>query len=45
MLDKLVLVNNNYDHKSVRELLIKIVPGFVPQSEISDIFYINKNKI
>ena len=45
MLDKLVLVNNNYDHKSVRELLIKIVPGFVPQSEISDILYINKNKI
>jgi len=45
MLDKLALVNNNYDHESVRELLKKIVPGFVPQSEISDILYINKNKI
>ena len=42
MLDKLVIANDNFDIKSVRELLIKIVPVFVPQSEISDILYFKK---
>ena len=43
MLDKLFLASDNFDIKSVRELLIKIVPVFVPQSEISDILHIQKN--
>ena len=43
MLDKLVFANDSYDHYSVRDLLIKIVLGFKPQSKISDILYKNKN--
>jgi FlaA1/EpsC-like NDP-sugar epimerase len=43
ILDKLILANDSYDLKTVRELLIKLVPGFVPQSKISDILYKNKN--
>jgi len=41
LLEKLVVANNNYDHDRIRKLLIEIVPGFKPQSEISDILYKN----
>jgi len=43
ILDKLFLANDSYDLKTVRELLIELVPGFVPESKISDILYKNKN--
>ena len=42
MLDKLVLANDGYDHKSVREILIEIVPGYKPESGVNDILYKNK---
>jgi FlaA1/EpsC-like NDP-sugar epimerase len=41
MLDKLVLANDGYDHKSVREILIEIVPGYKPESAVNDILYKN----
>ena len=43
LLDDLNNANDNFDHKNLREILIKIVPGFKPQSEISDILHVNKN--
>ena len=43
MLDKLVLANDGYDHKSVREILIEIVPGYKPESGVNDILYKNKD--
>ena len=33
--------NESNNHEKIRNLLIKIVPGFKPQSEISDIMYKN----
>ena len=42
LLDKLALANDSYDLKSVREILIKLVPGFLPQSKIIDIMHIDK---
>ena len=39
LLEKLFVANNNFDHVNIRKLLIEIVPGFKPQSEISDILY------
>jgi FlaA1/EpsC-like NDP-sugar epimerase len=44
LLDKLVLANDNYDHNTVRDLLIEIVPGFKPQTEISDILHNSRIK-
>ena len=43
LLDELNNANDSFDHEKLRNLLIKIVPGFKPQSEISDILYTNKN--
>ena len=43
LLEDLRNVNDSDDHERLRDLLIKIVPGFKPQGEISDIFYKNKN--
>ena len=43
LLDELNNANDSFDYMSLRKLLIKIVPGFKPQSEISDILYTNKN--
>ena len=43
LLDELNNANDSFDHVNLRKLLIKIVPGFKPQSEISDILYTNKN--
>ena len=43
LLEDLRTVNNNNDHEKLRNLLIEIVPGFKPQSEISDILYTSKN--
>jgi FlaA1/EpsC-like NDP-sugar epimerase len=43
LLDELNNVNDSFDHVNLRKLLMKIVPGFKPQNEISDILYINKN--
>ena len=43
MLDKLVLANDGYDHKNVREILIEIVPGYKPESGVNDILYKNKD--
>jgi FlaA1/EpsC-like NDP-sugar epimerase len=42
LLDKLRNANENSDLEILRELLIEIVPGFKPQSKISDILYKNK---
>ena len=43
LLENLKNVNESEDHQKLRDLLIKIVPGFKPQGKISDIFYKNKN--
>ena len=43
LLENLRVVNGSDDHEKLRNLLIKIVPGFKPKSEISDILYTNKN--
>jgi len=44
ILEKLVVANNNFDHHIIRQLLIKLVKGFEPQSSISDILYREKNQ-
>ena len=43
LLNKLMEANHTFDHKMVREILIQIVPGFKPQSEITDILFEDKN--
>ena len=43
LLENLRVVNDSDDHEKLRNLLIEIVPGFKPQTEISDILYTNKN--
>ena len=43
LLDGLRSAIDSSDHKNLRQFLIKIVPGFKPQSEISDILYKDKN--
>ena len=43
LLENLRVANDSNDHEKLRNLLIEIVPGFKPQSEISDILYTNKN--
>ena len=43
LLENLRTVNNSNDHEKLRNLLIEIVPGFKPQSDISDILYTSKN--
>ena len=43
LLENLRVVNDSNDLEKLRNLLIEIVPGFKPQSEISDILYTNKN--
>ena len=43
LLDGLRSAIDSSDHKNLRQFLIKIVPGFKPQSEISDIMYKDKN--
>ncbi len=43
LLQNLKDVNDSDDHEKLRDLLIKIVPAFKPQGEISDIFYKNKS--
>jgi FlaA1/EpsC-like NDP-sugar epimerase len=43
LLDDLNNVNDSFDHVNLRKILIKLVPGFTPQNEISDILHINKN--
>ena len=42
-LDKLQNLNEGFDHEKLRQILIKIVPAFNPQSEINDIMHLNKN--
>ena len=44
LLEDLRNINDSDDHERLRDLLIEIVPGFKPQSKISDILYTNKNK-
>ena len=39
ILEKLLVANEKFDHGSIRKLLIEIVPGFKPQSAISDFLY------
>jgi len=39
ILERLIVANDSFDHDKIRELLIEIVPGFKPQSDISDILY------
>jgi len=39
ILDELNANIHNADHEKIRKILIEIVPGFKPQSEISDILY------
>lgn len=41
-LDKLQNLNEEFDHEKLRQILIKIVPAFSPQSEINDIMHLNK---
>jgi FlaA1/EpsC-like NDP-sugar epimerase len=43
LLDGLRSAIDSSDHENLRQFLIKIVPGFKPQSEISDIMYKDKN--
>ena len=43
LLDELHNLNDDFNHVGLRKILIKIVPDFKPQSEISDILYTNKN--
>ena len=43
LLDGLRSAIDSSDHENLRQFLIKIVPGFKPQSEISDILYKDKN--
>ena len=43
LLDELHNLNDDFNHVGLRKILIKIVPDFKPQSEISDTLYINKN--
>ena len=42
VLDELSDALDSSDHERLRKLLIRIVPGFKPQSEISDILYNDK---
>jgi FlaA1/EpsC-like NDP-sugar epimerase len=42
ILEELVVANNNFDHDSIRQLLIKLVPGYKPESGINDILYEKK---
>ena len=43
LLENLKAANDSNDHEKLRNLLIEIVPGFKPQSEISDILYTNRS--
>ena len=45
VLEKLLVANNSFDHDRIRELLMEVVPGFKPQTEISDILYKSKIKV
>jgi FlaA1/EpsC-like NDP-sugar epimerase len=45
LLGKLSEANDNLDYTVIRKILIKIVPGFEPQNEISDILYKNKTEL
>ena len=38
-LEKLFVASNSFDHDSIRKLLLEIVPGFKPQSDIADILH------
>ena len=42
-LDELHNLNDDFDHVSLRKILIKIVPAFNPQTEINDILHTNEN--
>jgi FlaA1/EpsC-like NDP-sugar epimerase len=39
ILDDLKIAITDCDQKKLRELLVKIVPGFKPQCEITDVLY------
>jgi len=43
LLDELQNLNDGFDHENLRNILIKIVPAFNPQTEINDILHLNKN--
>ena len=43
LLDELHNLNDDFNHASLREILIKIVPGFNPETEINDILYTSEN--
>ena len=36
-------LNDDFDHASLRKILIKIVPAFNPQTEINDILHTSEN--
>ena len=42
MLEGLFVANDNFDHDSIRQLLIKLVPGYKPENQINDILYEKK---
>ena len=44
LLEQLLVANGRFDHDSIRQILIQIVPGFKPQSGIADILYTDKIK-
>ena len=41
LLDELHNLNDDFNHVGLRKILIKIVPGFNPQTEINDILHTN----
>ena len=43
LLNELHNLNDDFDHASLRKILIKIVPDFNPQTEINDILHTNEN--
>jgi len=40
LLNRLKEANDSFDYKNIRKLLIKMVPGFDPQNEISDLLHL-----
>jgi FlaA1/EpsC-like NDP-sugar epimerase len=45
LLNALKGANDSFDHVKIRKLLIKMVPGFEPQNQISDILYRDEAKL
>jgi FlaA1/EpsC-like NDP-sugar epimerase len=44
LLAKLEAACERYEHETVRELLLQMVPGYTPQCDIEDLVWRNQNQ-